>query len=85
MVGSLVVGSLLVFLGGICVIAGVVNATLEALKPKAGFAPASVTKVLKLVVEILKAFGKLRPAAQLLVTGSALIAVGIWLLAARPF
>lgn len=90
MIGSLIVGMVAALLGTSCVAAGVAISVVEALRPReAGTAAfpsfGDVSKLGKVVAEILEQFAKLRPAAQLLVVGLALFGVGTWLLASRPF
>jgi hypothetical protein len=84
---SLVVGLVAVLLGAVCISAGVAVSVVEALRPRevGAFDVKVLTKLGEVVAEILKAFGKLTPAAQLLTVGLALLGVGIWLLTARPF
>ena len=90
MAGSLIVGIVATLLGAVCVAAGVAISVVDAYRPApnaSGAFPNAVdlTKLGKVIAEILKQFGKLKPAAQLLVVGLALFGVGIWLLSSRPF
>lgn len=88
MVGSFVVGALLTFLGALCVVAGVTVGVVDALRPRPSreeLAVKDVIKIGELVRDILKAFGTLKPAAQLLAVGTLLLGGGIALLYARPF
>lgn len=92
MMGSLIVGMIVTLLGTMCIAAGVAISVVEAFRPPedpnaVGAFPTikDLTKFLKVVTELMKQFGKLKPAAQLLATGLALFGVGIWLLTARPF
>lgn len=87
MTWSIVVGTILVLLGGLCVIEAMVLATVEALRPKqAGAFPVKeLLKFGELVKGILESFGKLTVVGQFLIVGLALVAGGTYVLADRPF
>ena len=80
------VGWMAMVLGVSCILAGVRISIREAARSNAAgaFPAKSVVSIGKVIAEILKAFGKLAPAAQLLVVGLVLFGVGIWVLAAAP-
>lgn len=88
MVGSLIVGMVATLLGAICIATAVAIAVLEALRPPPVGAfptPTQIVSIGKVLVDLIKAFGKLRPVGQLLVVGLGLFGTGIWLLSVRPF
>lgn len=85
MIGSLIVGSLVVTLGACCVIVGLVVAITARHAGVGAFSIGQVTSALKAFTESIKALASLPAASQLLVLGMVLIAGGIWLLDARPF
>lgn len=84
--GNAIVGWVAMALGVLCIVAAVRISIREAARSDAAgaFPAKSVVSIGKVVAEILKAFGKLAPAAQLLVVGLVLFGGGIWVLAAAP-
>ena len=91
MIGSLVLGAIFSFLGSVCVIAGVVIAVLETVRPPAsgafpqGLDWDKIQKLLEVIKGILEQFGKLKPGGQLLIVGLVLLGAGVYLLSSRPF
>jgi hypothetical protein len=88
LIASFILGCLLSVLGAICIVAGVAIAVVDALRPPAGNLEVTVKDVIKVgevIRDILRAFGKLKAAAQLLIVGLVLLGGGIALLYAMPF
>lgn len=81
---DILVGTLLVLLGGSCVVSGIVVALTERRKGVGGFPLPEVTSALKALAEVLKALKDLPAGSQLVVLGLLLVGGGVWLLEARP-
>lgn len=88
MIGSLIVGSVVVFLGGCCVVAGIALAASEMFRKRQATTDVTLedfTNLVTAVKELLVAFGKLPASIQFVILGTVLIAGGVWILETRPF
>lgn len=82
---SAVLGSVLIAVGAIAIMAGVAISVVTAfVKRPSGFGAGDALKILEAVKGILDGFVKLDSAGRLMFIGGVCEGVGIWLLVARP-
>lgn len=81
---NILVGSVLLFLGGACVVVGLAVALARPEDGVGAFGAKQITSLVKALTEAVKALAKLPAAAQLVVLGVLLLGAGVWVLDARP-